>query len=329
MYINSLKMLLKLDDASLYEEISATYASEIANGSVVSPNILDDGAGYVMQDDQYMFGNGLTNNGYNLGVSTDMTLGFWLYPNNYGFASHPTTGVAESITMPLLSLLRSSDDYSLLVVEEHTDSDNENFLSLSFNDGAYVANSENYEAGMWHMVWLTYDGSLIKLYLDGVLHTLSDTGSLPPSISASLVDLYVNYRSSYTYKIAKNNGYINDIFVLDVANDTIADIQKVANNGIESLVNTDVNTKSIDSYNIYYNDPETITITSFIDDMSYVYIGRNDGIIMRGSPLLWEVRKSYADDNEEDLLELTTSQKENNGISSNGFLEIKSAMVRL
>jgi hypothetical protein len=35
-----------------------------------------------------------------------------------------------------------------------------------------------------------------------------------------------------------------------------------------------------------------------IDDLSYIFIGRNDGKIMRGSPLFWETRKSFSDEEE-------------------------------
>lgn len=336
MYIDTLKLFFKMDNTSLYEEITSTYASDRTGetspsvvGGYAAPLMVDDGMGYVMQNNQYFLGDGISNNGYNLGgVTSTLTIGYWLYPVNYGLVTNPTTGAAESISMPLIKFLKSSNDNIVLEVEEHTASGNENYLTVSINAETYVATSENYDAGLWHLIWIVYRGTSLSVYIDGKLQTLTESGPLPGTIDVTLVDFYINHSSSYNYKRAKNNGYIDDIFILSDADSNLANIQKVVNRGVESIVDTDFNIRSIDSYGIYYNDPTTITITSFIDDMSYVYIGRNDGIIMRGSPLFWEARKVYSDKDEENLLSLTAEQAANNGVSD-GFLEIKSIMVRL
>ena len=67
-YISSLKLFLKFNDVSLYEEISATYmktyddeSSPSVNESRAIPSILPDGAGYVMANNQYLVGEGIRN----------------------------------------------------------------------------------------------------------------------------------------------------------------------------------------------------------------------------------------------------------------------------
>ena len=61
--------------------------------------------------------------------------------------------------------------------------------------------------------------------------------------------------------------------------------------------------------------------------MSYVYLSRNDGKILRGSPLLWESRLTFANQGQLELLGI--EEDENNFLTQNGFLELKSKNVRL
>ena len=141
--------------------------------------------------------------------------------------------------------------------------------------------------------------------------------------------LYINFsQEGYAYNIAKNYGYIDDIFILNEALTNEKDMQYVINNGIDYLVDTTLSYKIIDGYNIYFNDPTTITINSIVDDMSYIYIGRNDGKILRGSPLFWESRKIYADKNEIDVLGIT-SLESNDNVVQDGFMKLKNAIIRL
>ncbi len=330
-YISSLKLFLKFNDVSLYEKISATYmktyddeSSPSVNEGSSIPSVLPDGAGYIMANNQYLVGEGISNNGYILGISSSMTIGFWLYPVSPGFATNPANGNAESITMPLIDLLNSNSNSSIFNIIEHTSNNNENYITVEINN--YSASSENYSVGLWHHILLMYNGSILYIYVDGKLQTLQNTsGSLPGSIEGSNVDLYINrYINGYNYNIAKNYGYIDDIFILSDSGIGDRDIQKIINNGTEYVVDTNFNTKIIDGYGIYFNDPTTITINSVTNDMNYIYLGRNDGKILKGSPLLWEVRKIYSDPNE---VELIDSIDENDII--NGFLKINNKMIRL
>jgi len=76
------------------------------------------------------------------------------------------------------------------------------------------------------------------------------------------------------------------------------------------------------------NDPSTVTVTSAVDDMSYIYVGRNDGKILCGSPLFWECRKMYSDNNEALNIDLSNNAEDDNSVSD-GFLKIKNKIIRL
>lgn len=339
MYVNFLRLLLKFDNEYLLETISST--NMFVNDDETSPSnsiggqqasVLEGGEGYIMQDGQYLLGDGISGNGYDLNIHNGAVIGFWLYPSNSGMATNPSTGDAEPITMPLLNFVNSSTGSSVIKIKEYTYYNSANYMTVFINNTQYQVTSEVYDSGKWHYVWIAYNGTTgnLIIYIDGRNQTSSNSGSLVSSFGGTHMDLYINYSDEgYAYNIGKNYGYIDDLFVLNEYNTVPSDIQKVINNGIDYLVDTGLRDTIIDGYNIYFDDPSTITITSAIDDMSYLYIGRNDGKILRGSPLLWEVRKTYSDKEEENLLNIDATKTSNNKISDDGFLEIKSTTIRL
>jgi len=324
MLISDLKLLLRFKTSSLYEEVSNTTMRALGDNTF--PQMVT-GGGYVMANNQYLIGDGGAYAGYDTSVSDAMTLGFWLYPVNPGMAMNIVTGDAMSISMPIMDFNDiGSNDSSVFRLTENTTVDGENNLTVSFNDNAYYASSEDYSPSMWHYFWIVYDGSSLLIYVDGKLNTLQgESGSLPVSLSGSVLDLYINHElGGYASNVAKNYGYISDIFMMNVINTSETDMQRVINDGIEYLVDDFYTSLYIDKSSIYFNDPDTITVTSSIDDMSYVYLGRNDGKILRGSPLFWETRRTFANDGEKNLLGLSSED-----IISNGFLELKDKNIRL
>jgi len=337
MYIGSLKFLIKFNNEYLFEEVTSTYlfvnSDEISPSqptgggiSVISPN----GMGYIMSDGQYLLGSGIANNGYDFLSSDQITIGFWLYPINHGLATSPS-GSVESITMPLLTWMDSTTYAPIINFREHTAENNENYLTVDFNGSEYTITSEKYDANIWHYIWLGCNrtDNNFDIFIDGKLANASKTGGIPSRVSSGKMDLYINFSTDgYAYNIAKNYGIIDDIFTLNESITDAKSIQTVINNGIDYLVVDTLKTEIIDRYNIYFNDPNTITINSIANDMSYIYLGRNDGKILRGSPLFWQTRKIYSDKNEEDILGLTAEELLDNKIK-NGLLVLKNTTIRL
>lgn len=329
MFINALKILMKFKTTSLTEDVSST--PMFAVGYSNFPQILT-GGGYAMTDTQYLRGEGPGYSGYQTDISAAFTLGFWLYPVNSGMATDPATGDAVSISMPLINFNDvGTGDLSILTLTENTVASGDNNLTVTFDSGSYVASSEDYATEVWHHFWIVYDGTdVLSIYVDGKPHSLDDSGSLPPSIAGDLLDLYINHSfDGYAYNVSKNYGYISDIFLFNTANTTVADMQRVINDGVDYLVDDNFTDIYIDKSSIHFNDPDTIIVTSSIDDMSYVYIGRNDGKILRGSSLMWETRRTLAGDGESDLLGLSSANKGDTWDIVNGFLELKNISVRL
>jgi hypothetical protein len=330
MLISDLKLLLRFKSTSLYEEVSGT--TMFARGDFTNPIILSSG-GYTMSNSQYLVGEGIGYAGYNTGISSSMTIGFWLYSVNPGLSTNPSSGDATPVIMPVMNFNEiGSNNTSIIDITEITTVDGYNSLNVSLSGGVYSVSSENYSPNMWHHFWISYDGlSSLVLFVDGIQQTLqNEQGLLPASISGNYLDLYINNSmEGYSYNLGKNYGYITDIFMLNVSNINERDIQRVVNDGVEYLVDDNYTDIYVEKSSIYFNDPDTITITSSIDDMSYVYLGRNDGKILRGSPLLWETRISFSDNSQPELLGLSDSEKGSKWDVNNGFLEIINKNIRL
>ncbi len=114
MFINSLKFLLRFSTNSIFEEVSQT--NVIPLGENLTPSAST--SGYLMQDDQYLFGDGLSSNGYNSTITDEYTIGFWLYPVSPGFAINPINSEPTSIEMPLLDFVdTSSAAYTISVAK--------------------------------------------------------------------------------------------------------------------------------------------------------------------------------------------------------------------
>jgi hypothetical protein len=330
MLVSDLKLLLRFQTSSLYEEASGTTMNVVGD---TLPQILP-GGGYIMSDDQYLLGNGSNGGGYNTDISDAFTLGFWLYPVNPGMATDPSSGDAVSISMPVINLNEiGSGEFSVVEITENTTVDGENNLTVSIADGVdvYSATTGDYAPSTWHHFWIVYNGISLSIYVDGISNISNTSGVFPSSLSGSMLDLYINHSlNGYAYNVAKNYGYISDIFLMNIVNSSESNMQRVINDGVEYFVDDSYTNLNIEKSSIYFNDPDTIVVTSSIDDMSYVYLGRNDGKILRGSPLFWETRRSFSENGEADLLGLSIDDK---GISwditPSGFLELKNTNVRL
>ncbi len=326
MFINSLKFLVRFSSNSMFDEISQT--NLLSLGDDITPSVST--SGYVMQNNQYLFGDGLGSNGYNLAITNEYTLGFWFYSANSGLVVDSSTGSLLSVEKPILSMVdTSSAEYAVIEVTEHTQISGNNSLRIS-ERGDYVAFSEEYEPNQWHYIWIARDETSLTMFIDGVEQTLqNESGALHSSVTDDLgpfLNLYINHSlDGYSNVIAKNEGIIDDIFFQNVYNVLQTDIQKAINNGILYVVNDIYTGVEFVEYSIFMNDPETITINSMINDLSYIFIGRNDGKIMRGSSLFWETRRSFSDTSEYANFDLSGSDSG----QIEGFLRLVNDTIRL
>lgn len=330
MLISSLRLLLRFGGSSvIYEEVSQTTFSVIGDNTTL---VVSD-SGYLMQTDQYLLGDGVADSGFRLNLTDALTVGFWWYPLRSGLAVNEDTGLWSSIEMPILDIVDvGSAMDSVFKITEHTLESGENRIKVSQKDDDYTVYSESYEISKWHFFWITHTTDGLKIYIDGKESSLVDaSGAFEPAINTSLAILYINHNiKGYSWNSSKNEGIIDDIAIFNVAKSSETDIQRVINDGIEFVADDNYTDLVVDKYDVYFNDPNTITITSLVDDMSYIFLGRNDGKIMRGSPLFWETRRTFSDGEEYKTGGISSSFRETDANGNyTGFISLNNNTVRL
>lgn len=326
MLITDTKLLLQFKNTSLYEDVNQSFFQAYGNTYV---EVLLDGGGYVMKQDQYIGKEDVP-----LGINQKFIIGFWLYPVNPGLVENPQTQELESLKLTLIDLAQTNSSNYAVSLYESTLEDEKNYLTIGLNNGNYVASTGSYDIGMWHYFWIVLDtnSSLLNIYIDGTLQTLTGiSGSLAP-INETTLDVYINRKLDgyYNYNESNNYGYIDDIVILNTNTDYLEKLQQSVNHSILYAIDDNYMGTTERNYGLMFNDPSTITVNSMIDDMNYIYIARNDGKIMRGSPLLWETRNIFSDSKEINLLNETINSNNNSDRSSlvNGFLRIKNSTIR-
>ena len=143
----------------------------------------------------------------------------------------------------------------------------------------------------------------MQIFVDAVENTLqNESGTISTKVTEGLESFlytYINHSlDGYGEAVAKNSGIIDDIFLMNVRNNSQSDMQRVINDGVLYMIDNIYTSTNIVKSDVYINDPNVITINSMVDDLSYIFVGRNDGKILRGSPLFWETRKSFSDHEE-------------------------------
>jgi len=334
-YISNVKFLMKFDDISLLDSVSGLLLQPV--GSDQNINILDDGLGYVMKKNQYLEGSESSAGEFRLDISTSFAIGFWLYSVNPGMAENGG-GEIQSIRMPLLDLysISGSAPFSIISIFEKTHYNNNNSLTLELNDGDYKQISPYYSVGMWHYFWLVYKNSSLKIFIDGSLQIASQiAGSVPDNIDGDILNIYINRNiTGYAFNKIDNTGYVDDIVIFNSVPDPVDEyLQKIINYSIDYLIDVEYQNKVDKNFGIIFNDPSTLSINSMVNDMSYIYLGRNDGKILRGSPLFWECRRIFSNEEEIDRSrEFIIKEKnpdESKAEIENGVLKIKNSIIKL
>lgn len=340
MYVSYIKILMDFNDSTLYDPVSQKFW--LAENSGDDTSITISSLGYNMKQSQYLVARDIE-------VDIDASgfaFNFWLYPVNAGQVQNPTTEVFESLRMPVIIFSDTVGDFdsTFLSVYENTNDDGTNKIELKIwsyePSGAvstsYTVYSDSYEELMSHHFFfnISVEKNEIDIYIDGELSSLNSlTGSLPSSFEHLNFDTAVNkiFETEYSYNLANNLGIIDDIGFFNLQLDAESTLPKLINEGLEEFADIDLRNKEDFLQGNVFDDPTTLTVNAMIDDMSYVYLARNDGKILFGSPLLWESRKVFSDSREGDLLDDFVITEENSSPATvvNGFLEITDSIIRL
>jgi hypothetical protein len=341
---SQVKLFLQFDDNTLVDSVTGEYfvLSDRSTNEVVT--IQDDGFGYTMTQSQ-----GILGVNWPLAINTACSVGFWFYPTYPGMAQDPDTDNVESMLMPLFSFGEAAvDPYTskyeatndVFVIHEETLEGGYSRIVVTFvdiNGDVYTATTQGtYERDKWHFIWVAWDGvsSQISVYIDGSSQTLDETGSLPTMIDGVVSTVWINNiptTLSSGYNLLYNSATINDLIILNVEIANNKDIQQMINLGVERRWNDVTSNMNEIQFGILFNDPAAVKITDILFEGSHLYATRTDGRVLRGSPIMWQSRRDYANPGEADVLvKFSKDVGSVTGVEqSDGLLKIRNGTVRL
>jgi len=309
---------------------SVTLNPFLVEGDNDSMLVLDNNMGYVMQQDQY-----LSKQNFNINISDQFVLGFWLYPKNTGVILDGDD--INPVKISLLNIIDASNGSSLdgITLYEETLVDGNNKLVISFDENGYAVRTDAYTKEKWHIFLISYDEGVLRVNIDGktsILEALNPSTSLPIELSINVSDIFINKKTLSGDNIINNQGYIDDIFILNQTFDAVSQdeifVERLTTNSASYVLNED-NEDTEDIYNGFYmeKDMTTIEINSITRSTNRYFIGRSDGKIMEGCSLLWESRRDFSNKNEESIINERVLGEP--VVVQDGFARVKNSIIRL
>ena len=144
------------------------------------------------------------NNNYNL--STSFTISVWVKPE-----TQPVSGTAIQTIFSKRNgdNLNETNGYDLRL-------DSNNFISFNWNNGATLKSSHPISTARWYHIGVTYNGSIYKLYIDG-LEVATAAGSAPITNNYNSI-LGAMYKSG-NENVSKNyySGWLEELRIWNVA----------------------------------------------------------------------------------------------------------------
>ncbi len=159
-----------------------------------TPNGQNNGCIVLNGNGQYLnAGNVSTEN-----ISNMMTVTAWIKVNSFTQADQPIIG-------------KGADSWQI------TRNASTNGLIFSINSYSNsVINSKNVADGNWHHIAAVYDGSYMKLYVDGIANS---RGVDQLSITQNQLDLFIGFTPGMPVSSNTFNGYIDEVAIYDKAFD--------------------------------------------------------------------------------------------------------------
>jgi len=158
---------------------------------------------------------------------------------------------------------------------------------------------------------------------------LQNTGGVAPtSLGLGTVGVTINGTGlGSEFDIASNTGWIDDLLLMNAVPDPLVSSQTVVNEGVDYLTDSTYTTSDELGFGIIFDDPTDANVNAVYGDGSYVYLARSDGRLLRGSPLVWESRRDFSNEEEADTM---TISGESSGYSfDDKILKITNATVSL
>lgn len=320
--LSAVKMLMRFSDTSLLDDISGNQFKVKGDDSVISL----DSTGIQLKINQYLYMDNIS-----LGVTNNLGIGFWLYSKHPGVTDQ--NGTPKNMQVSVLDFGIGSFDTvegdvsittQVVRIYEEAQVDGTMKLVFSMPSNSFTAKTESYTANKRHYFWIAYNGSTLKIFVDAIDNSISTSGSVPSSISASTVILSIN-RLSSSGNILNNNGVLDDLIIVNTFVDSALSMQNIVNYSLDMVFNTDYASIQEADLPLLFDDPTPIRINDTFSDGPTVLVARNDGKLLQGSSLVWDVRRDFSNKGEQDVSNVFGSDI---GFEDN-YLRVKNGIIKL
>ena len=316
--ISATKLFIDFDDDTLTDNASGEQFSQSGSSSFLF------NGGWDANRDAYLYLSPAE-----LGISNKFSIGFWLRPKFPGLAEsgNSTTTMRISLMDYGSGVVDSSGvtiDNPIIRLTEEAIAKNEHRIAIILGDTTYKGVTESYSSEVDHHFWLVYRNGEITVFIDGIsADVTTETGSVPSSIGGSDGIFSIN-RLAFdgAPDILNNDGFFDEIVVLNEAESDVANIQSIVNYGYRSYGDTSESDLKLSDYSFAMDDPASVRTNGVYDFGSTILAVRSDGKVMQGSPLFWTSRRRFSDTAEADTVDQSDVV-----VIEGGFLKISEGMV--
>lgn len=275
------------------------------------------------------------------------TIAFWLQSSYIQPSVNSATGLSNYNRIALFdksdfyfdsSLGYTNTQNGTFVIYEESRENNKNVLRITLvsSDAREVTvETPEYDTGMFHHFWISYlgDANILQVFIDGkIVELLSEDGSqIPKSLFASETAKFHINKSALGYRslLKNNSGVIDDLIII---NNYIVDeniVSKVINNGAYYYVDESVYFRDESHMMFAYDDPTNLGVVAVAADKTNVYLGRTDGVVMKGDQTIWQVKKDYSNPVENNYIRRKLLTAESYADIRMGKLQIYRSIVRI
>ena len=277
---------------------------------------------------------------------TGLTVGFWLRPNNILPTISSSTGLLVYYRTALMdkaeyeysaaSGLVTISNGTFSIYEECRDS-NKNVLKIHLfdnDDNETVLSTSDYECDKMHHFWIVYDGNLreVKVFIDGISRdVVVEEGSVSSSIKMSQ-GTYFNFNKSavgYNTLLRTNTGLLDEVVIINEAVNDQETLGIHINLGAEFAVDETLRWRQEVYQSFGFDDPTALQIGDIYSNGSNIYVGRSDGKLFKGGRLMWEVRRDFANNEEEGFIKKNFLADDSEINFQNGYLKISKANIQI
>jgi hypothetical protein len=329
-------------NAKLYYRFDSSLLGNETTGAGLevsgSPAVLTDGwrgSGLELSPDTTLYTTA------SLGVTTAMTLGFWLKPTHEGMVVNPSTPALEGLRKALFSKASFSRNGTTgdvtvsggsFVVYEETEGDEQNRLYVNvYGATDATAYSTAYTAGEWHHFWVVYDGSVpsISIWVDGASATGGTTGTVPASLTSVSDNFEINQNVPGSgYAVSRNTAVLDELVLLNTAETGTDTIGRVIDLGVEYAFDDDLTDVEEVCLGALFDDPTTLKVNAVMSDGADLYVGRSDGKLLKASRGLWKSRRHFVGEGEKTILENAFGTDGSKLSVSDGVVTVTKAVIR-